>query len=127
MKQLLIATACLAACLIIWVVFLNYNMNFEKDALNTINNEILNNIEEENWGEAFKNTKKLEKDWLEFRSKALFIINNDDINEIDYSIGKAIMFIKVEDASNGGGELDFIKKQISLITDNDFPIIENIF
>ncbi|WP_027399917.1 DUF4363 family protein [Anaerovorax odorimutans] len=127
MKSLSISTLCLVILIVGWFIFADFADDTLHNLMNYIEDDIITYASNENWEEASKNMEDLNKRWHRYKRIYAFFLSTDDINETDYSIARAIYFIKSEDVSNSTGELNCIKEQLRFLHFNETLTLENIF
>ena len=127
MKDLMIATLAVVLFISSWFLFLHYADGQSQAFRKQINEQVLEDIETGNWAHAEKQLKALSRDWHRFRKVSLFFLDTHAINDIDYSIARALMYTHARDDSNSTGELKAMVEQLSFLTDNESLSLQNIF
>ena len=84
-------------------------------------------VEASDWQNSNKKMKKLNKDWHKYKKVAIFFLDTQTINEIDYSMAKSVKYVKAEDVSNSSGELNAMVEQLAFLCTNDEVNWGNVF
>jgi len=95
-----------------WLFFDNYSEQQLADFSSSIIEEIIPAVEDEKWEESAEMIDTFDKQWHEYRKKALLFLETDEINEIDYCLAKSEKYIKAKDVSNSSGELNSLAEQL---------------
>ena len=126
MRDLIISIVEVALLIGTWLVFFDYSSD-NIDAYNhTIKKEILPAVEAEQWEESRQLMKNLNEDWHKYKKVALLFLDTRAVNEIDYTLARAIKYVKAEDVSNSSGELNAIIEQLKFLKKNDEVSAANI-
>jgi hypothetical protein len=126
MKSLLIASAVVIVMIGGWLIFNNYSNNAVEDLIDCIQEEIIPEVEAENWEKSKKLMSKLKDDWHKYKEPALLFLNTDELCQIDYSIARAEKYIDAEDISNSSGELNSIAEEMRFIISKEHINVENV-
>lgn len=126
MKDLIISIVIVAILISGWFVFFNYSENTIHSYTACIKEEIIPLIEKDRWEQGYKKMSELEDQWHDFRRLALYFLDTETINEIDYSIAKASKYVKAKDISNSSGELNAVIEQLRFLSQNDELTLNNI-
>ena len=126
MKNLIISIAAVALLIGTWLVFFNYSSDNINSYTHSIKKEILPAVEDQRWEESKDLMKSLNKDWYKYKKTALLFLDTRTVNEIDYSLARAIKYVEAEDVSNASGELNSIIEQLSFLKKNDEVSAANI-
>lgn len=126
MKNLIISIAAVALLIGTWLVFFNYSSDNINSYTHSIKKEILPAVEDQRWEESKDLMKSLDKDWHKYKKTALLFLDTRTVNEIDYSLARAIKYVEAEDVSNASGELNSIIEQLSFLKKNDEVSAANI-
>ena len=126
MKNLIISIAAVALLIGTWLVFFNYSSDNINSYTHSIKKEILPAVEDQRWEESKDLMKSLNKDWNKKKKTALLFLDTRTVNEIDYSLARAIKYVEAEDVSNASGELNSIIEQLSFLKKNDEVSAANI-
>ena len=62
-----------------------------------------------------------------YKKKAVFFLDTQTINEIDYSMAKSVKYVKAKDVSNASGELSAMLEQLTFLCSNDEVNWGNVF
>lgn len=127
MKQLVISIVITIFLLGGWLLFFIYAENTIDDYTQYIKYSLLPTIESDSWDIGMSKMSFLENQWHDFRKIALFFLDTETLNEIDYSIARASKYIKSEDISNSSGELNAIIEQLTFLSQNEKLNLNNIF
>ena len=126
MRDLIISIVAVALLIGTWLVFFDYSSDNIDSYTYTIKKEILPAVEAEQWEESKQLIKSLNKDWHKYKKTALLFLDTRTVNEIDYSLARAIKYVEAEDVSNASGELNSIIEQLSFLKKNDEVSAANI-
>lgn len=127
MKDLLIAFLSVAILIGSWLVFFSYSENKIETYTETIKETILPYVEAEDWDNAYQEMESLDQTWHRYKKLALFFLDTDTVNEIDFSLAKSVKYVKAEDVSNSSGELNAMIEQLTFLSSNDRINLANIF
>ncbi len=127
MKKLIAAVLSVAILIGGWMIFADYSHARINEFACFIEEEILPAVEASDWETSCILTEKLDKDWQSYRSKAIFFLDTQKINEIDCSMAKSIKYVKAEDVSNSSGELNAMTRQLTFLYANDEVNWGNVF
>ena len=127
MRDLITATAAVLLLIAAWLIFFSYSEENLKEYTADIEEVILPFVEQENWEDACKQIEQLNLDWHQYKKTALFFLDTETINEIDYCLAKSIKYIKAKDVSNSSGELNSMIEQFTFLSSNDKVNLSNIF
>ncbi len=127
MKKLLAAVLSVGILIGGWLIFANYSHSQINGFTRFIEEEILPAVEASDWETSYLLMEKLNKDWNGYRSKAIFFLDTQTINEIDYSMAKSIKYVKAADVSNSSGELNAMTRQLTFLCANDEVNWGNVF
>ena len=94
--------------------------------MDILKKEIIPAVEAEQWEESKQLMKELDKDWHKYKKVALLFLDTQTVNEIDYSLARAIKYVKAEDVSNSSGELNSMIEQLTFLKKNDEVSASNI-
>ncbi|MDD4376968.1 MAG: DUF4363 family protein [Eubacteriales bacterium] len=127
MRSLITSIICLIILIGGWLIFYNYSDNYLHQSIKRIDDEIMVEIEEENWSDAYEDFSNINSNWHKYKKVASFFLDTETINEIDFTFSKTIKYIKAKDVSNGSGELNCLKEQLIFLHKNETLNLENIF
>lgn len=127
MKNLIIAFCSLAVMIGGWLIFVSYSEAQINAFTSAIEDEIIPAVESSEWQLSMQQISLLDEAWHMYKNKAIYFLDTDTINEIDYSLAKSIKYIKAEDVSNSSGELNAMIEQLTFLCKNDELILGNIF
>ena len=126
MRDLIISIVAVALLIGTWLVFFDYSSDNIDSYTHTIKKEILPAVEAEQWEESEQLMKNLNEDWHKYKKVALLFLDTQTVNEIDYTLARAIKYVKAEDVSNASGELNAIIEQLKFLKKNDEVSAANI-
>lgn len=126
MRDLIISIAAVALLIGTWLVFFDYSSDNIDSYTHSIKKEIIPAVEDERWEESKDLMKKLDKDWHRYKKAALLFLDTRTVNEIDYSLARAMKYVKAEDVSNSTGELNSMIEQLTFLKKNDEVSAANI-
>ena len=126
MKDLIISVLAVALLIGSWLVFFEYSSDNIDSYAHSIKKEGIPAVEAEKWEESRQPLDKIDKDWHSYKKVALLFLDTQTINEIDYSLARAIKYVKAEDVSNSAGELNAIIEQLTFLKKNDEVSAANI-
>ena len=127
MKKLIAAVLSVVILIGGWLVFAHYSRTQITEFTRFIEEEILPAAEASDWETSCLLMEKLNKDWNSYRSRAIFFLDTQTINEIDYSMAKSIKYVKAEDVSNSSGELNAMIRQLTFLCANEEVNWGNVF
>ncbi|WP_312092039.1 DUF4363 family protein [Aminipila sp.] len=127
MRSFLISLLCLLLLLGTWSVYSNYSDKQIHGFIDSIDNNIISDVENANWKQASDQFKELEDNWHEYKKIACFFFSTDKLNDADFTIARAKYYIKCEDDSNATGELSCLKEQLKFLHDNESLSLANLF
>lgn len=127
MRNFIISIICLGTLVGIWAAFDSYSADKIGSYMDTIEQEVIKTIEQEKWDTAYESFQRFSQDWHEYKKKAAFFLDTQAINETDYSIARALYYIKAKDISNSSGELSCLREQLKFLEYNESLAIGNIF
>ena len=127
MKDLLIAFLSVAILIGSWLVFFSYSENKIETYTETIKETILPYVEAEDWDNAYQEMESLDQTWHRYKKLALFFLDTETVNEIDFYLAKSVKYVKAEDVSNSSGELNAMIEQLTFLSSNDRINLANIF
>lgn len=127
MKDLISASLILFILLGGWIFFLHHTEQESQKMIQSIENDILPQIEQQQWEQAQAELDKLNQNWHHFRSTALYFFHTETINTIDYSMARSMKYTSAEDESNAAGELNSMIEQLVFLTSSQKFTFQNIF
>lgn len=127
MRNFIISVICLGALIGVWAAFESYSSDKISAYMDTIEQEVIKTVEQEKWDTAYENFQRFSRDWHKYKKKAAFFLDTQAINEADYSIAKALYYIKAKDVSNSSGELSCLREQLKFLEYNESLAVGNIF
>lgn len=127
MRALLISILGMIIIVTGWSIFVQYSDESIHKLVNSIEEEILINVQAEDWDKAADQFDRLSKGWHDQKKIYSFFFNTTDINQTDYSIARAKHYIYSKDLSLASGELNCIKEQLRFMHNNELITLDNIF
>ena len=80
----------------------------------------------DNWDTAFEAFQSQYEKWHNYRDKALFFLDTQQVNDADSNFAKTLMYIKAKDVSNSSGELLALTEQLRFLHENEGLSLRNI-
>ena len=127
MKSLIISVVSIAVLITSWIIFVNYADKNIHQLMNTIEDDIIVNVYEEDWNSASDKFKDLSEKWHKQKKVYSFFFDATAINNTDFSISKAKDYIKSQNISLAAGELNCIKEQLGFLHLNELITLDNVF
>ena len=127
MKNVIVSICAVALLIGGWLIFAHYSQEKVDNFNQFIKDDILTSVEASDWQDSNKKMKKLNEDWHKYKKVAIFFLDTQTINEIDYSLAKSVKYVKAEDVSNSSGELNAMIEQLTFLCSNDEVNWGNIF
>ena len=127
MKDLIISTLIMAFLLGGWLLFLSYADSQSQVFQTELEEVIMPAVETGEWEKSSLLIQDMSDRWHQFRAISLYFLDTNTINDIDYSLARAIKFIEAKDESNSNGELNAVIEQFSFLTGNQKLNPQNIF
>lgn len=93
MKNLVITLVTLIIMIVTMSFSIKY-LNNVSDELVSINDEIQENITDDNWDKAYKNTMELTEKWNNYSKKIKIFVNHQEIDSIEIELQKLPQYIK---------------------------------
>lgn len=126
MRDLVVSAAIVAFLIGGWLIFDSYSDHKVGQMSDFIISDIIPQVEAENWEESRKMMTNLEESWRDYKSRALFFLNNEELSEIEYCMIKAEKYVNAEDVSNSSGELNSLAGQFDFLVAREKITPENI-
>ena len=126
MRDLIISIIAVALLIGTWLIFFDYSSDNIDSYTYSLKKEIIPAVEAEQWEESKQLMKNLDKDWHKYKKVALLVLDTQTVNEIDYTLARAIKYVKAEDVSNSSGELNSMIEQLTFLKKNDEVSASNI-
>lgn len=126
MRDLIISIMTVALLIGTWLIFFDYSSDNIDSYTYSLKKEIIPAVEAEQWEESKQLMKNLDKDWHKYKKVALLFLDTQTVNEIDYTLARAIKYVKAEDVSNSSGELNSMIEQLTFLKKNDEVSASNI-
>ena len=126
MRDLIISIMAVALLIGTWLIFFDYSSDNIDSYTYSLKKEIIPAVEAEQWEESKQLLKNLDKDWHKYKKVALLFLDTQTVNEIDYTLARAIKYVKAEDVSNSSGELNSMIEQLTFLKKNDEVSASNI-
>ena len=93
MRDLVVSAAIVAFLIGGWLIFDSYSDHKVGQMSDFIISDIIPQVEAENWEESRKMMTSLEESWRDYKSRALFFLNNEELSEIEYCMIKAEKYV----------------------------------
>ena len=116
--------------LIIMVVTMSFSikyLNNVSDELVSINDEIQENITDDNWDKAYKNTMELTEKWNNYSKKIKIFINHQEIDSIEIELQKLPQYIKEQTKDESLASIHVLSFLLEHIAKLEKLKLENIF
>ena len=116
--------------LIIMVVTMSFSikyLNNVSDELVSINDEIQENITDDNWDKAYKNTMELTEKWNNYSKKIKIFINHQEIDSIEMELQKLPQYIKEQTKDESLASTYVLGFLLEHIAELEKVKLENIF
>ena len=126
MRNFLISAVCLAVLIGTWSAFGFYSNGKIENYQSQLGDQVLSDMKAGHWDEAEFVFSYFSKDWHQYRKKASFFLDTQDLNDIDCTIEKTACYIQAEDLSNASGELANLKDQLFFLHYNEQIALGNI-
>ena len=126
MRDLIISIMAVALLIGTWLIFFDYSSDNIDSYTYSLKKEIIPAVEAEQWEESKQLMKNLDKDWHKYKKVALLFLDTQTVNEIDYTLARAIKYVTAEDVSNSSGELNSMIEQLTFLKKNDEVSVSNI-
>lgn len=127
MKALISSVLLLAISVAGWLVFLNYTHDTLHSMMNQIKEEVLIQVEAENWEEAGDNFDKVSEKWHKEKKRYALFLDSSAILDTDFSVARAKGYLEAKDVSLATGELKCIVEQLGFLHANEKVTWENLF
>lgn len=126
MKALITSIISLAILVGCWGLFYHYSDQNLHDIISACEDAVMPAIENENWDTAFEAFQTQYEKWHDYRDKALFFLDTQQVNDADSNFAKTLMYIKAKDVSNSSGELLALTEQLRFLHENEGLSLRNI-
>ncbi|MEY8368925.1 DUF4363 family protein [Anaerovoracaceae bacterium 42-11] len=126
MKALITSIISLAILVSCWGLFYHYSDQNLHDIITECEDAVMPAIENENWDTAFEAFQSQYEKWHNYRDKALFFLDTQQVNDADSNFAKTLMYIKAKDVSNSSGELLALTEQLRFLHENEGLSLRNI-
>lgn len=127
MKDLIVSICAVAVLIGGWLIFAHASQAQIDDLNDRIREEIIPSVESAQWDEAYQKVQVLSDDWHAYKKTAIFFLDTQTINDIDYAMAKSVKYVKAEDVSNASGELFAMVEQLTFLCSNDEVNWGNVF
>ena len=126
MKMVLISLIILLILVGIWIWFHFTSIEPTTTYYYEVLTELSNLIYTDQWNKAETDLLFYYENWEEVRNLWIYFINQNDIDNIDSSIGRLDSFIKNRDKTMAQAELEHLKVLFNVIKENECLSLENI-
>lgn len=106
--------------------WITHTLDAETAAMTEIIENIQQEIDEQNWDKALKKTIDLEKTWSKKTAWWPMIIEHQEIDNIDFSIGRLVEYVATRDTALSKGQLSEIKLMMRHIPEMEAVLLRNI-
>ena len=127
MKDFIISICAVAVLIGGWLCFAHYSQTQIDNFTAQIRADILPSVESAQWEDAYKKVQAFSDDWHAYKKTAIFFLDTQTINDIDYAMAKSVKYVKAEDVSNASGELCAMVEQLTFLCSNDEVNWGNVF
>ncbi len=127
MKSLIVSIISIAVLVTVWGIFVNYADKNIHQLMNTIEDDIIISVYEEDWDKASEKFKYLSDKWHKQKKVYSFFFDTSAVMDTDFSIARAKGYIKSQNISLSAGELNCIKEQLGFLHLNELISLDNIF
>lgn len=126
MKMVLISLIILLILVGIWIWFHFTSIEPTTTYYYEVLTELSNLIYTDQWNKAENDMLYYYENWEDVRNLWIYFINQNDIDNIDSSIGRLDSFIKNRDKIMAQAELEHLKVLFNVIKENECLSLENI-
>ncbi|WP_206459736.1 DUF4363 family protein [Anaerovorax sp. IOR16] len=127
MRSFIISIINLLLILGIWLVFMFYCEKSIDELSKNLEQNIMIEIENDDWGSAEKHFSDFSDKWHDNKKIYTFFLDSRALLDTDFSIGRAESYIKSKDSSLALGELSCIHEQLKFLYLNEKISLENLF
>ena len=99
MRDLIVSVAIVAVLIGGWLFFDSYSARSVDEMSDLIYSDLIPAVEAEDWDDSRAMVTELSQAWNEYKKKALFFLNSEELSEIDYCLAKADKYVNAEDVS----------------------------
>ncbi len=126
MRTLITSILSLVILISAWAFFFYDSQDTIKSMIADCGSDIMSEIESEKWENANSSIAVQYDKWKQYRKKALFFLNSEDINDIDCTFARTAFYIKSQDVSNSTGELYALITQLDFLIEKERITPQNI-
>lgn len=126
MRSLVISVAAICIILGAWIVFIGYAENSIHYMTDTISNEALACVYNEDWVKAEESIGRVSAEWYQGRRVFSVFVNAHNIGEIESSIVMSKAYIRAEEKASSMAELSNLRELLFLLLENEMVTIENV-
>lgn len=126
MRDLIVSVAIVAVLIGGWLFFDSYSARSVDEMSDLIYSDLIPAVGAEDWDDSRAMVTELSQAWNEYKKKALFFLNSEELSEIDYCLAKADKYVNAEDVSNSSGELNSLAGQMLFLKTKEKITPENI-
>lgn len=95
--------------------------------LASLNEKIMENINDNNWDKAYENTIELTEKWENYSKKIKLFLNHQEIDSIEVELKKLPQYIKEETKDESLASTNVLKFFLNHIAELEKVKLENIF
>lgn len=126
MRSFIVSIINLLLILTLWFGFMFYCENTIGKLAETLEKNIVTEIENENWNTAKEEFDDFSEQWHKSKKVYYYFLDTRAILDTDFSIGRAESYIKSKDSSLALGELSCIREQLKFLYLNEKISLENV-
>lgn len=127
MRMVIISFVFLLIMIFIWVWFHFTSIELVTSYYSENLTDLSNIINIDNWDKADVDMVKYYNKWQETRNLWIYFLNQKDIDNIDASIIKLLVYIRNSNKTMAQAELEQLKVLFNVIKENECLSLENIF
>lgn len=109
-----------------WQMFVSYADRETDQLVALLDTQVMPALESGEWSEAKTTFSAAEERWQDYMRQAHYFLDNTELNDVNSTFGKTLMYIKAEDLSNSSGELTALCRQLSNLSENEKTTLQNI-
>ena len=110
----------------IWFGFHRYSESTLEDIRLACSEKIMPAIESDHWEDAHAVYAVQMQEWQRYKKAALYMLETDQLNDVDTAFAKTLMYIKAKDLSNSSGELLALQELLKQLHENECLTFANI-
>lgn len=126
MRSLITSITIMLSLIVIWLGFFAFSGKTIASFSDTIENDIIYNVKNENWEYAETEFAEFKSEWDKYRNTANFFLSSSKLNEIDGTFVQTERYIETKELSDALSELAYLQKQLSCLYDDEKVTFANI-